>query len=77
MSPDAASQFEQWSGAAPDRLLLAIALIMAVAYLLWLSWVVLGQFRAWTDREAPLFDLLWLSIRAAVVVLLVGYFMRP
>lgn len=77
MSNDAASQFEQWSGASGADLGLAIAAIVAVIYLLWLAWVVMGQFRAWGDRESTMFDLVWISIRAAVLVMLVGYFIRP
>lgn len=77
MSGDASSQFEQWAGASGADLGLAIAAIVAVTYLVWLMWVVMGQFRAWSDRETPMFDLLWVSVRAAVVVMLVGYFIRP
>ncbi|WP_018878697.1 DUF3262 family protein [Thioalkalivibrio sp. ALE28] len=77
MSGNAASQFEQWAGASGADLGLAIATIVAVTYLIWLMWVVMGQFRAWSDRETPMFDLIWVSVRAAVVVMLVGYFIRP
>ncbi len=69
--------FNAASAVTPDGLLLTIAMIAAVLYLTWLAWIAFGQFHAWRDHRATLFDMTWITIRAAFIVLLLGYFLRP
>jgi integrating conjugative element protein (TIGR03758 family) len=71
------SAFTQASAVAPGTLLLTIAALAAVLYLTWLAWIAFGQFHAWRDHRATLFDLTWITLRAAFIVLLLGYFLRP
>lgn len=77
MSPSQSAAFQAGAGLPAGELLLGIALIAALLYLLWLVWVTQGYFRAWVEERATLFDLLWGITRAAVVVLLIGFIMRP
>jgi integrating conjugative element protein (TIGR03758 family) len=69
--------FNAASAVTPDVLLLTIAMIAAVLYLTWLAWVAFGQFHAWRDNRATLFDMTWITFRAVFIVLLLGYFLRP
>jgi hypothetical protein len=48
-----------------------------VLYLTWLAWIAFGQFHAWRDHRATLFDMTWITLRAVFIVLLLGYFLRP
>ena len=69
--------FTQGSALASSAVLLTIASISAVLYLTWLAWVAFGQLHAWRENRATLFDLTWITLRAAFIVLLLGYFLRP
>jgi integrating conjugative element protein (TIGR03758 family) len=69
--------FHAGSAVTPGALLLAIAMIAAVLYLTWLAWIAFGQFHAWRDHRATLFDMTWITLRAVFIVLLLGYFLRP
>ena len=69
--------FNAASAVTPDVLLLTIAMIAAVLYLTWLAWIAFGQFHAWRDHRATLFDMTWITLRAAFIVLLLRYFLRP
>ncbi|QIT54430.1 TIGR03758 family integrating conjugative element protein [Aquisalimonas sp. 2447] len=79
MTETQAGQFAVWAGVDAQTLALAIASVVAVLYILWLTWVGLSQYRAWAnnDKEASLLDVTWTFIRAAVVVMIVGFFIRP
>lgn len=69
--------FQAGSGVTADTLLLAIASISAVLYLTWLAWIALTQYRAWNAERTTAFDMTWTIIRASILVLLLGYFLRP
>jgi integrating conjugative element protein (TIGR03758 family) len=77
VSPEQRVAFAGGAGVAPEEVLLAIALIVAVLFLLWLVWVAFGQLRAWAEGRATLFDLLWTLTRACLMVLVVGFYVRP
>lgn len=70
--------FTQATGniATPDQLLLAIAMIFAVIYLLWLIWITKSQFKAWRTGQGDFYDMTTNIIRAIVIALLLGYFIR-
>lgn len=69
--------FNAASAVTAGDLLLVIAMIAAVLYLTWLAWIAFGQFHAWRENRATLFDLAWITFRAVFIVLLLGYFLRP
>lgn len=69
--------FSSASGVSHADVLLVIALVASALYLTWLGWVAYGQFRSWHDDRATLLDFMWVVIRAAIIVLLIGFFVRP
>lgn len=69
--------FTQGSALASSDVLEVIAIIAASLYATWLAWVAFGQLHAWRENRATLFDLTWITLRAAFIVLLLGYFLRP
>ena len=62
--------------ASPAQLLLVIASVMAVINLLWLAWIVYSQYRSWQNGQGDFYDLIFASSRAAVIALLIGFFIR-
>ena len=69
--------FSAGAAVPPQTVLLTIALIAALLYLTWLAWIAQAQYRAWVEHRITLFDLTWTVLRASILVLLVGYFLRP
>ncbi|MGR9052265.1 MAG: DUF3262 family protein [Gammaproteobacteria bacterium] len=59
-----------------DTLSLAIAGILAVILLLWLAWMAYAQLRNWQQGQGDFYGMLFSIASAAVVVLLLGYFIR-
>jgi integrating conjugative element protein (TIGR03758 family) len=57
-------------------LLTAIASVVLVLVFVWVVWVTIGSFRAWQDGQVALFDLVWSSIRASIVLLVFGFYLR-
>ena len=39
-------------------------------------WVTVGSFRAWQDGQVALFDLVWAALRASIVLLVLGFYLR-
>ena len=68
--------FQAGSGVAPGSLLLAIASIVLTLAIVWAAWVTLGAFRGWQDGELSLFDLIWGWVRASIVLLVLGFYLR-
>lgn len=68
--------FEAASGASPDTLLLAIAGVTLTMALLWVTWITFGTFQAWQDGRASFFDLIWNVLRACIVLLVLGFYIR-
>jgi len=62
-------------GIAPSGLLHVIAGILAVTYLLWLAWIAYSQLRSWKNGQGDFFDFLFTTSRAAIVALVIGFFM--
>lgn len=73
------AEFQAWSGVAPGTLATVIATVIALLYLTWLAWVALSQYKAWAKGggEPDLGEVAWLLIRGTVVVMVVGFFIRP
>jgi integrating conjugative element protein (TIGR03758 family) len=68
--------FQAGSGMEASTLLLAIASIVVVLAFVWVVWVTLGTFRAWQDGNATVFDLAWSTLRASIVLMVLGFYLR-
>ncbi len=68
--------FRAGSGIAANELLFAIAGATAVLALLWVTWVAIGAFRAWRLGQIEIYDFLWQVVRAAIVLLILGFYVR-
>jgi integrating conjugative element protein (TIGR03758 family) len=68
--------FQAGSGVMPGALLLAIAGVVLVLVIVWVIWVTLGSFRAWQDGQLALFDLIWAVLRASIVLMVLGFYLR-
>lgn len=68
--------FQAGSGATPGTLLTAIASMVLVLAFVWVTWVVLGTFRAWQEGQATVFDLTWSTIRASIILMVLGFYLR-
>ena len=76
MSPAQHTAFLLGSGANATTLLLAIAAIVLTLTFVWAMWVTLGTFRAWQDGSATLFDIAWSALRASIILMVLGYYLR-
>ena len=68
--------FQAGSGIEAPSLLLAIASVVVVLAFVWVVWVTLGTFRAWQDGNASLFDVAWSALRASIVLMVLGFYLR-
>jgi len=39
-------------------------------------WVTLGTFRAWQDGQVGIFDVMWSALRASIVLMVLGFYLR-
>lgn len=76
MNAEQSAAFAAGSGVTPDTLLVAIAGMVLTGVLVWVIWVVFGTFRAWQNGEAGLFDLIWAALRASILLLVLGFYLR-
>ncbi len=77
MSPAQESAFSLAAGGpSSSALLLGIASVVAVLALTWFAWLVLRLFRRWTVRRLDLAEMAWYAIRGAVVLSVLGWFIR-
>jgi len=68
--------FRAASGVTATTLLLAIASMVLLLAFVWVMWVTLGTFRAWQDGRASLFDLTWSALRASIILMVLGFYLR-
>lgn len=68
--------FQTGSGVTPSTLLVAIAGIVIVLAFIWVIWVTLGTFRAWQNGQVVLFDVVWSALRASIVLMVLGFYLR-
>ena len=68
--------FQAGSGVTPATLLLAIASIVLMLAFIWVIWVTLGTFRAWQNGQVVLFDVIWSTLRASIVLMVLGSYLR-
>jgi integrating conjugative element protein (TIGR03758 family) len=76
VSPTQEAVFQSGSGVAPDTLLTAIAASVLVLAFVWVIWITLGTFRAWQDGQATLLEVSWSAIRASIVLMVLGFYLR-
>ncbi|MGS2722115.1 TIGR03758 family integrating conjugative element protein [Porticoccus sp. GXU_MW_L64] len=51
----------------------AILLILYSLLYIWLSWVIVTQWRAWARRKIDFFDFLIRAVRSVVLTLVLGF----
>ena len=76
MTPNEIAAFQAGSGIAPETLLTGIASVVLILAIVWVMWVILGTFRAWENQELSLIDLIWSGVRASIVLLVLGVYLR-
>ena len=68
--------FQAGSGITSGTMMTAIASMILVLVFVWVIWVALGAFRAWQDGQATVFDLTWSTLRASIVLMVLGFYLR-
>ncbi len=76
MTPAQSAAFQAGSGITPGTLLTGIAGVVLTLAFVWVIWVTLGTFRAWQDGQVGVFDLTWGLLRASIVLLVLGFYLR-
>ena len=76
MSDEQLIAFELASGVQASDVLFAIAAVVLLLAFIWSLWITLGTFRAWHDSGATLFDLAWSVLRASIVLMVLGFYLR-
>ena len=76
VNPNQQIMFQAASGVSATVLLLGIASIILMLAFIWAIWVTLGTFRAWQDGNASLFDVAWGAIRASIILMVLGFYLR-
>ena len=68
--------FQAGSGVTPAVMLTGIASLVLVLAFVWVIWVSLGTFRAWQNGQAALFDVAWSALRASIILMVLGFYLR-
>jgi len=76
MTPVQSAAFQAGAGVTPETLLITIASVVLVLTFVWVMWVTVGSFRAWQDGQVALLDLVWAALRASIVLLVLGFYLR-
>ena len=76
MTAAQSAAFQAGSGITPGTLLTGIAGVVLVLAFVWVIWVTLGTFRAWQDGQVGVFDLTWGTLRASIVLLVLGFYLN-
>ena len=76
ITPAQNTAFQAGSGVTPSILLTGIASVVLVLAFVWVIWVTLGTFRAWQNGQAVLFDVVWSALRASIVLMVLGFYLR-
>ena len=76
MTPAQTAAFQAGSGFTPATLLTGIASVVLVLAVIWVIWVALGTFRAWQNGQVVLFDVAWNALRASIVLMVLGFYLR-
>ena len=76
MTPAQSVAFQAGSGITPATLLTSIAGVVLTLAFVWVLLVSLGTLRAWHDGQVGVFDLVWNTLRASIVLLVLGFYLR-
>ena len=76
MNPAQLAAFQAASGVTAATLLVGIGSMILLLAFVWVVWVTLGTFRAWQDGKASLFDLAWSALRASIILMVLGFYLR-
>ena len=76
MTPAQDAAFQAGSGVTSATLLTAIASVVIVLASVWVVWVTLCTFRAWQDGQVGIFDVMWSALRASIVLMVLGFYLR-
>ena len=76
MTPAQDAAFQAGSGVTSSTLLTAIASVVIVLAFVGVIWVTLGTFRAWQDGQVGIFDVVWSALRASIVLMVLGFYLR-
>jgi len=76
MTPAQNTAFQAGSGVTPSTLLIGIASVVLVLAFIWVIWVTFGTFRAWQNGQVVLFDVIWNALRASIVLMVLGFYLR-
>ena len=68
--------FQAGSGITPATMLTSIASMVLVLAFVWVIWVTFGTFRAWQGGQATVFDLTSSTLRASIVLMVLGFYLR-
>jgi hypothetical protein len=68
--------FQQSAGVSGDSLTLGITSVGALVFLSFGAWLAYRQLQRWQTRQISFYELSILLVRAAVVMLLLGYLVR-
>ena len=75
--------FQAGAGIPPGTLLNGIAAVVLVLVFVWVIWVSLGTCPSCQARRVPrqdgqvdVFDLVWGTLRASIVLLVLGFYLR-
>lgn len=78
MNSDQIAVFDAATGGkSPGQVSLVIASIIITLFLLWVAWIAWGNFRSWHTGSASTFDMLWSILRAAILLSVLGFYIRP
>jgi integrating conjugative element protein (TIGR03758 family) len=76
MTAAQSAAFQAGSGITPATLLTGIAGVVLTLAFVSILWVSLGTLRAWHDRQVGVFGLVWSALRASIVLLVLGFYLR-
>jgi len=68
--------FQAGPGVTPATFLNGIASVILVLAFIWVIWVSLGTFRAWQNGQVVLFDVVWSTLQASIVLMVLGIYLR-
>ncbi len=76
MSATQQAAFQAGAGISANAVLIGIASIVMVLIMVWALWVTFGMLRAWKEGNETLCDLAWGALRASIVVMVLGFYLR-
>lgn len=59
-----------------DNFRLTILLIFYSILYLWMAWVIMTQWKAWSNQKIPFFDFLTRTVRSIFLILVLGFFLH-